>query len=115
MPMSESPQSQPFSVDLWLDADVSDKQRLRATALFTDTLIEQLGDATLVWPSYQAFLRILQTQGAGSADTIDVENLSDAERHLFESWRLAETAALERVFGPHRHMGEGLYEIKAHW
>lgn len=113
--MNEPQHTLPFTVDLWLDAEVSDKQRLRATDLFTSTLIEHLGDATLVWPSYQAFLRILQTQGSGSAETIDVENLSDAERHLFESWRLAETAALERVFGPHRHMGEGLYEIKAHW
>lgn len=112
--MNDQPQTCPFTVELWLDADISDKQRQRATAAFSNTLIEQLGDASLVLPSHQAFLRILQTQGTGSADTIDVENLSDAERHLFESWRLAELAALEKVFGPHRHMGEGLYEVKAH-
>lgn len=110
--MSESPTNYPFSVDLWLDAETSSKQRLRAAALFADTLVEQVGDAALVLPSYLAYLRILQSQGTGSADTIDVENLSDAERHLFESWRLAEQAALVRVFGPLRQMGEGLYELK---
>lgn len=111
--MSDPQAPCPFEIDLWLGEDISAKKRSQATTIFTDTLIEELGGAAMVLPIYNAFLRILHAQGTGSAETIDVENLSDAERHLFESWRLAETAALEKVFGSHRHMGEGLYEIKA--
>ncbi|THU05385.1 hypothetical protein E9531_02275 [Lampropedia puyangensis] len=103
----------PFHVDLWFgDETVSSRQRTQAQAAFGQALVNALGNVALVLPIYHAFLRIIQTQGTGSADTIDVDNLSDAERHVFESWRIAEVAALEAVFGAHRQMGEGLYEIK---
>ena len=31
---------------------------------------------------------------------------------MLESWQLAETAAIEAVFGPHRHLDEGGYHIE---
>ncbi|MEO7546948.1 MAG: hypothetical protein ABIT82_00870, partial [Ramlibacter sp.] len=55
----------------------------------------------------RAYLRIAATYG----DAPDLEALTDAERAVFEQWQAAETAAVAAAFGPHRYMGDAMYEI----
>lgn len=101
----------PFRVDLWLPHDTSEPQKRSAQLAFAQALTDSLGDSALVLPTYQAYVRIIQAQGTGTAEGIDAEQLPDDQRYVFEAWRLAEAAALHAVFGPHRHMGEALYDI----
>lgn len=98
----------PYRVELWLPEDTSSKQRLLAQERFAQALNDSLGEAQWVLPTYHACAKIAQAYG----DEPDLELLSDAERHVFESWKLAEKAALTAAFGEHRYMGEGLYELK---
>ena len=91
------------------DADgVSDGQRREAEQRFRSVLEETLGDAGLVAPVYAAYLRIVATYG----DTPAPDTLTDAERAIFDQWQAAETAAVAAVFGPHRYMGDAMYEIR---
>jgi hypothetical protein len=90
------------------DADgASDAQRREAEQRFRHVLEETLGDASLVAPVYSAYLRIV----AGYGEMPSPEVLTDAERVIFDQWQAAETAAVTAVFGPHRHMGDAMYEI----
>lgn len=98
----------PYTVELWLPPETGQRQRLQAQQRFADALQAHLGDAALVWPTYQAFAGIVQRHG----ESPDVEQLSPAEREIYEYWRIAEAAALAAAFGDHRYMGEGQYEIK---
>lgn len=98
----------PYRVELWLPEDTSTRQRTMAEQRFADALDASLGDAALVLPTYAAFARIVQIHG----DNPDVETLGDAERNIYEYWRMAEQAALTAAFGENRYMGEGLYELK---
>lgn len=97
-----------YIVELWLPEETGAQQRLRAEQRFAHALEESLGEASLVLPTYQAYAQIVQIYGQAP----NVEQMTDAERHVYESWSIAETAALRSAFGEHRHMGEGLYEIK---
>ena len=91
------------------DADgVSDSQRREAEQRFRKVLEEALGDASLVAPVYAAYLRIIATYG----ETPAPDALTDAERSIFDQWQAAETAAVAAVFGPHRYMGDAMYEIR---
>ena len=91
------------------DADgASDAQRRAAEQRFREVLEASLGDASLVAPVYSAYLRIVATYG--EAPPPDV--LTDAEREIVEQWQAAETAAVVAVFGPHRYMGDAMYEIR---
>jgi hypothetical protein len=90
------------------DADgVTDAQRREAERRFRRALEETLGDASLVVPVYTAYLQIVATYG--EAPPPDV--LTDAERAIFDQWQAAETAAVAATFGPHRYMGDAMYEI----
>jgi hypothetical protein len=91
------------------DADgASDSQCREAERLFRKVLEETLGDASLVAPVYAAYLRIIATHG----ETPAPDALTDAERSIFDQWQAAETAAVAAVFGPHRYMGDAMYEIR---
>ncbi len=91
------------------DADgASDAQRCAAEQRFCQVLEATLGDASLVAPVYRAYLRIVETYGEAPSPDL----LTDAERTIFEQWQAAETAAVVAVFGPHRHMGDAMYEIR---
>lgn len=70
-------------------------------------LDEALGDAALVWPVYQAWLRIAAVYGHEP----DLAALTDAEREVAEQWTAAESAALAAAFGSHRYMGDAQMEI----
>ena len=91
------------------DADgMGDAPRREAERLFCRVLEDTLGDASLVAPVYAAYLQIVAAYG----ETPDPEVLSEAERAVFEQWQAAETAAVAAVFGPHRYMGDAMYEIR---
>jgi hypothetical protein len=96
-----------YSLKLFVPDDTSPAQRQAAERRFRDALDAALGDAGLVAPVYAAYLRLLSVYG----ETPDPEALTVEERTVLEHWQLAETAALEAVFGPHRHLDEGGYEI----
>jgi hypothetical protein len=93
---------------VFFEPDASDAQRREAERRFRAALEDTLGDADLVVPVYQAYLRIVATYG----DTPDPDSLSDAQRAVFEQWRAAETAAVAAAFGPNRYMGDADYEIR---
>jgi hypothetical protein len=91
------------------DADgMSDVQRSEAEQRFRHALETSLGDASLVAPVYTAYLRIVATYG----EVPPPDALTDAERAVFDQWQAAETAAVAAAFGPHRYMGDAMYEIK---
>lgn len=91
------------------DADgASDVQRRAAEQRFCQVLEATLGDASLVAPVYSAYLRIVAAYGEAPSPDL----LTDAERTIFDQWQAAETAAVVAVFGPHRHLGDAMYEIR---
>lgn len=90
------------------DADASDAQRREAEQRFRDALESTLGNAGLVAPVYQAYLRIVAAHGDAPAP----DTLTDAQREIFDQWQAAETAAVAAAFGPNRYMGDAMYEIR---
>jgi hypothetical protein len=54
-----------------------------------------------------AYLGIVAQHG----ETPDPEALTVEQRTVLEHWQSAESAAMQAVFGPHRHLDEGGYEI----
>jgi hypothetical protein len=96
-----------YLLTLYVPDDTQPAQRQAAEARFCQALESALGDASLVGPVYGAYLRILGQHG----EVPDAEALTVDERTVLETWQQAETAALEAVFGPHRHLDEGGYQI----
>jgi len=97
-----------YSIKLFVPDDTTPDQREAAERRFRDALESALGDASLVAPVYAAYLRIAAVHGESPGP----DALSDGEQLVFDQWRAAEATAMEAVFGPHRHMGEGLVEIR---
>ncbi len=97
-----------YSLVLYEEDGVSDSQRQEAEQRFRAVLEETLGDASLVAPVYAAYLRIVAEYG----ETPAPDALTGAERSIFDQWQAAETAAVAATFGPHRYMGDAMYEIK---
>jgi hypothetical protein len=96
-----------YSLKIFVPDDTSPAQRAAAEQRYRDALEASLGDAALVAPVYAAFLAIITEHG----ESPDTDALNLDQRLVLEQWQLAEAAAMEAVFGPHRHMGEGLVEI----
>lgn len=96
-----------YTLKLFDADDSSEAQRLAAEQRFRAALEDTLGDAGLVAPVYGAYLRIVAAYGEQPAPEV----LSDAERAVFEQWQAAESAAVTAAFGPHRYMGDAMYEI----
>ncbi len=96
-----------YTLKLFSADETSPAQREAAQQRFRSVLEASLGDAALVAPVHTAYLRILAQHG----EVPQPEALSDAERAVFEQWQAAEAAAVAAVFGPHRHMGDAMYEI----
>ncbi len=97
-----------YTLVLYEADGASDAQHREAEQRFRTVLEETLGDASLVAPVYAAYLRIVATYGEAPAP----DTLTDAERAIFDQWQAAETAAVAAVFGPHRYMGDAMYEIR---
>ncbi len=96
-----------YALKLFVPDGSTPAQREAAERLFRQTLEACLGDAALVAPVYTAYLAIVGQHG----ETPDPEALTVEERTVLEHWQLAEAAAMAAVFGPHRHLDEGGYEI----
>lgn len=96
-----------YTLKLFVPDGSTPTQREAAERLFRQTLEAGLGDAVLVAPVYTAYLAIVGQHG----ETPDTEALTVEERTVLEHWQLAEAAAMAAVFGPHRHLDEGGYEI----
>ncbi len=97
-----------YSLTLHTPDGGSPHARQQAERRFCQVLEEALGDAALVAPVYAAVQRIRAQHGPEP----DTEALTTDERTVLEMWQHAETLALEAVFGPHRHLDEGGYEIR---
>jgi hypothetical protein len=97
-----------YSLRLFVPEGSTPAQREAAERLFRQSLDASLGDAALVAPVYTAYLAILGQHG----ETPDPEALTVEERTVLEHWQQAEGAAMAAVFGPHRHLDEGGYEIR---
>jgi len=97
-----------YTVKLYAAEGESESRRREAEQRFKQALEETLGDAGLVLPVYQAYLRIAAEYGEQPAP----EALTDAEREVVQQWQAAEQAAVTAVFGPLRSMGDGMYEIR---
>jgi hypothetical protein len=96
-----------YRLRLFVTDDTTPAQRQAAERAFRQALEASLGDAALVVPVHGAYQRLAARHG----ESPDMEALTVEERLVFETWQLAEAAALAAVFGPHRHLDEGGYEI----
>ncbi|MGS5086742.1 hypothetical protein ACVC7V_09535 [Hydrogenophaga sp. A37] len=96
-----------YTLKLYVSDDTTPAQRQAAERLFRQALETALGDAAMVVPVYSAYLNIVGQHG----EAPDTEALTLDERLVLETWQQAETAAMEAVFGPHRHLDEGGYQI----
>ncbi len=83
-------------------------QQQAAERLVRQALDAALGGAEMVLPVHKAYQRIVGIYG----EQPDPELLSVDERTVFEHWQAAEAAAMEAVFGPHRHLDEGGFSIE---
>jgi len=99
-----------YTLTLYVPDDTTPAQRQAAERLFCNALETTLGDAALVVPVYRAYQAIVAEHG----ETPDPEALTVEQRTVLESWLLAETEAMQAVFGPHRHLDEGGYQIRLH-
>ena len=92
-----------FSAD-----DVSAADRELAQVRFRAALEDILGDASLVWPCYQAYLRLFQHYG----DHPRPWPITAAEQLLADQWEAAELAATQAAFGVNRYLGDVDFEIQ---
>jgi hypothetical protein len=97
-----------YAVKILDSDDTPEAQRRAAELRFRRALEETLGDASLVAPVYGAYLRIVVEYGELPAPEV----MTEAERAIFEQWQAAETAAVAAAFGPHRYLGDAMYEIR---
>ena len=93
-----------FSAD-----DVTEAERELAVRRFRKALEEVLGDASLVLPCYDAYLKIFQLHG----DHPRPWPVTPAEQLLAEQWEAAEHAATQAAFGINRYLGDADFEIRA--
>jgi NAD(P)-dependent dehydrogenase (short-subunit alcohol dehydrogenase family) len=88
--------------------DASEADRRAAEQRYRRALNDALGDASLVLPTYRAWLGIVARHG----DSPDVSALTDPERDVLELWQAAESAAITAAFGPHRYLDDAWFEIR---
>jgi len=89
--------------------DVSDAQRDLAVARFRVALEKSLGDALLVWPCYQVYVKLFEQY----SDHPRPWPITPAEQILAEQWEAAELAATHAAFGVNRYLGDADFEILA--
>ena len=96
-----------YTLKLFSPDDISEARRQQAEKRFRDALETTLGDASLVLPVYQAYLRLLQAHG----DNPRPWPVTPAEQLLADQWEAAELAATQAAFGVHRYMGDAQFEL----
>jgi hypothetical protein len=97
-----------YTLRLYVPDGTGPAQREAAERQFRQALEGALGAPELVPAVYRA----CQALWAQHGDAPDPEALTVDERTVLEHWQQAEAAALESVFGPHRHLDEGGYELR---
>jgi hypothetical protein len=88
-----------YRIKIHTPEGVSEAQRIAAEARFRDALVANLGSDEMIAPVYAMYRQL------------DVESMTESERAVFESWQLAETAAMIAAFGTHRYLDEGGFEL----
>ena len=96
-----------YRIKIHTPEGVSDAQRIAAEARFRDALVANLGSDEMIAPVYAMYRQSVVVYG----ETPDVESMTESERAVFESWQLAETAAMIAAFGTHRYLDEGGFEL----
>ncbi len=96
-----------YTLKIFSAEDVTEGEREDAAKRFRAALEASLGDASLVLPVYQAYLRLLQTHG----DHERPWPLSEEEQLLADQWEAAELAATQAAFGKDRYMGDAQFEL----
>jgi hypothetical protein len=98
-----------YRLTLQTGEEASKSDRQAAEQRFRQALEASLGLASLVLPTYQAYLQIVAIYG----ETPDLDLLPGAEREVLEQWQAAELAAMAAAFGSHRYMDDARFEIGA--
>lgn len=96
-----------YTLKIFPGEDATEAQIANAQKRFRTALEQSLGDAELVIPVYQAYLRLSQTYG----DSAQPWPLSADEQLLATHWETAELAASQAAFGKERYMGDFQFEI----
>ena len=96
-----------YTLTLVCTDDASEADRRAAEQRYRRALDEALGDASLVLPTYRAWLGVVARHG----DSPDRSALTDAERAVVELWLAAESAATTAAFGPNRYLDEARFDI----
>jgi len=99
----------PYLLKIFTADEVTDAQREVAIKRFRKALEGVLGDERLVWPCYQAYLKLFQQYGECPRPW----PISPAEQILAEQWEAAELAATQAAFGENRYLGDADFEIQA--
>lgn len=96
-----------YTLTLVCPDETSEAERRGAEQRYRRALDEALGDASLVLPTWRAWLNIVARHG----DSPDLSALTDAEREVAEHWQAAESAAITAAFGPNRYLDEARFDI----
>ena len=98
-----------YRLRLYAFEDSSAQELQAAEQRFRAALEAALGDESLVWPVYAAYLKLVAIYGEAPAE----DALSSDELEVFSQWQAAEAAAMTAALGPHRYMGDAQFEIRA--
>ena len=96
-----------YTLKIFASEDVSETDRSQAEQRFRAALEAEIGDPSLVWPVYQAWLKLSQSY----ADHPKPWPVSDAEQLLATQWEAAELAATQAAFGVNRYLGDAHFEL----
>lgn len=96
-----------YTLKIFASEEVSDGERMLAEQRFRHALDTEIGDAALVWPVYQAWLKLYQQY----ADHPKPWPVNDAEQLLADQWEAAELAATHAAFGVNRYLGDAHFEL----
>ena len=96
-----------YNLKIFASEVVSETERRQAEQRFRAALEADIGDASLVWPVYQVWLKLFQTY----AEYPKPWPVSDAEQLLATQWEAAELAATQAAFGVNRYLGDAHYEL----
>jgi hypothetical protein len=96
-----------YTLKIFTADDVSAAERAQAERRFRTALENSLGSEDLVWPVYQAYLRLLQAYGEHERPW----PVTTEEQLLADQWEAAELAASQAAFGAERYMGDAEFEI----
>jgi non-ribosomal peptide synthetase component F len=99
----------PYTLKIFTAEEVTESAREQAALRFRAALDASLGDAELVFPVYQAYLRLLQTH----ADHPRPWPVSAEEQLLADQWEAAELLATQAAFGADRYMDDAHFELGA--